>query len=155
MFASFSLCYLFLDAFFFFSFLNLDSLGTGSMQECAECLVILLFVLKRVSSNLSSGAAFSPLLVLFPSLKVQRQSLYSLSLFPYPLIFCHAPRHNNSQVNMQHTHWSAHTTFINHVGKLTPLCLSFYSFQMLSTLFVLPFVYHLLSLSLSLLFIFL
>lgn len=39
----------FLDAFFFFSsLLNLDSLGSGSTQEHAECLVISSVVFKGV-----------------------------------------------------------------------------------------------------------
>ena len=61
--------------FYFFTFLNdlkllffllLNSLGTGSMWECADCLVIALLYLK-VSSHLANGVSFPLSLKLFPS----------------------------------------------------------------------------------------
>lgn len=118
------------------------------MQEHAECLVISFLYLKGCPPASWMQQLFPALYLVSLPEGLKTKPLFT---FPLPQLSClplshHALRCNINQVNTHQAHWSTQATFIKHIGKLTPLCSSFYSFHVLSTLFVFPFVHRLLSL---------
>ena len=98
--------------FFFSSFLILDSLGTGSTWERADCLVISNFVLIGVLPPREWSTPFLPF-SLISLLKHQFnifQGLLSPLDVPFPLLSRRALRRVTPQVKTHQARWRTHAT---------------------------------------------